>query len=73
MGIGTPKILRYSERSKPQTTDRRVPRRRQTAKWWKQNSQSIGIQKAQLAADKGQTSRGRRTDVPPQVADDRYS
>ena len=55
MGIGTPKILRYSERSKPQTTDRRVPRRRQTAKWWKQNSQSIGIQQAQQAADTGQT------------------
>ena len=28
MGIGNPKLLRYSERSKPRTTNRRVPRRR---------------------------------------------
>ena len=55
MGIGTPKLLRYSKRSKPRTTDRRVHRRRQTAKWGIRKSQSIGMQRAYLATDEGQT------------------
>ena len=65
MGIGTPKLLRYSKRSKPRTTDRQVHRRRQTAKWGIRKSQSIGIQGAYLAVDKKHTSCGRRTDVSP--------
>ena len=46
MGSRTPKLLRYSGRSKPRMTERRVPCRRQTAKWVKRNSQSIGKQQA---------------------------
>ena len=46
MGIRTPKLLRYNVRSEPRTTNRRVPRRRQAAKWGERNSQSIEIQQA---------------------------
>ena len=33
MGSKSPKLFKHSGRSKPRTTDRRSPRRRQTAKW----------------------------------------
>ena len=44
--IGTPRLLGYSDLSKPLTNYRQVPCRRQTAKCGNRNSQTIGIQQS---------------------------